>query len=177
MEWKIPALRSIPFLLAGLIALLPAVLWANGTGRAASPAEHTAVRAVHRWDAVLAVGLAGAALAVSGLAYVVGFTGIAGAVGRNTAVYLGIALLLTPVVGHRVAAPLTAAYPLVCAGVGGRADGGAEPWALVLHRPDSAPALAAGVAVLAAGGAFALATPPAAGGVRWLRTVAAQFRL
>ncbi|MER7736242.1 hypothetical protein ABTX80_35775 [Streptomyces erythrochromogenes] len=171
VELPIPVLagQAGKFLLADLITVLPAVLWINGTGRAATSTEITAVRPVHRWDTALAIGLATAALTIAGLAHVLGVTGIAVAVGRNTAVYLGIALLLNPIVGHRITAPLTAVFPLVCAAAGWRAGGGAEPWALILHRPNSGPALAAGVALLAAGCALSFAKPPATGPVRFRR--------
>ncbi|MGW0395842.1 hypothetical protein ACWDYJ_34225 [Streptomyces sp. NPDC003042] len=170
VELPIPVLagQAGTFLLADLITVLPAVMWLNGTGRAATPTEATAVRPVHRWDTTLAAGLATVALAVTSAAHLLGISDIAVAVGRNTVAYLGLALILNPVVGQRVAAPLTAVFPLICAAAGWRAGGGAEPWALILHRANSLPALVASVALLGAGCVLSFTRPPQDGG-RWLR--------
>ncbi|RSS72786.1 hypothetical protein [Streptomyces sp. WAC06614] len=171
VEIPVPVLagQAGKFLLADLITVLPAVLWINGTGRASTASEITAVRPVHRWDTTLAAALATAGLAVTGLAHVVGITGVAVAVGRNIAVYMGIALLLNPIVGPRIAAPLTAVFPLVCAAAGWRSGGGAEPWALILHRPGSAPAFAAGIILLVAGCVVSFLKSPATGALRLRR--------
>ncbi|MFK0049996.1 hypothetical protein ACIQU4_38995 [Streptomyces sp. NPDC090741] len=162
VELPIPVLagQAGAFLLADLLTVLPAVMWLNGTGRATTAAEATAVRPVHRWDTTLAAALATVALAIAGAAHLLGVSDIAVAVGRNTAVYLGLALLLNPLVGQRVAAPLTAVFPLVCAAAGWRPGGGPEPWALILHRPHSLPALVAGLVVLSAGCALSFIRPP-----------------
>ncbi|MGW7313150.1 hypothetical protein [Streptomyces sp. NPDC054865] len=170
VELPIPVLtgQAGTFLLADLITVLPAVLWLNGTGRAATPAETTAVRPVHRWDTALAAALTVTVLAVTGGAYLLGASDIAVVIGRNTAAYMGLALALNPVVGQRVAAPLTAVFPLLCAAAGWRSGGGAEPWALILHRPNSLPALAASLALLTAGCALSLTRPPL-GRAGWTR--------
>ncbi|WP_030299106.1 hypothetical protein [Streptomyces katrae] len=53
-------------LLADVLTVLPAAMWLNGTGRATTAAEATAVRPVHRWDTTLAAALATIALAIAG---------------------------------------------------------------------------------------------------------------
>ncbi|MET9699914.1 hypothetical protein ABZY31_23725 [Streptomyces sp. NPDC006529] len=165
IELPVPVLtgQAGHFVLAQLVTVLPAVMWLSGTGRAGSPVEATAVRPVHRWDTALAAALTAVVLAISAAAHLAGNSagsGIAASVGRNTAVYFGIALILNPLVGHRVAAPLTAAFPLLCAAAGRRTTGGAEPWALVLHEPHSVPALAATGAALALGCSLSALRPP-----------------
>ncbi|MFD7030270.1 hypothetical protein ACFWAR_19745 [Streptomyces sp. NPDC059917] len=165
IELPVPVLtgQAGQFVLAQLVTVLPAVLWLSGTGRAGSPTEATAVRPVHRWDTALAAVLTAAVLAISAVVHLTISSGITVSVGRNTAVYFGIALILNPLTGHRVAAPLTAAFPLVCAAAGWRTTGGAEPWALVLHEPGSGPALAATTAVLATGCTLSALRPPGTG--------------
>lgn len=161
-ELPLPVLTggSGRFLVAGLITVVPAVLWLTGTGRAGPHTEATAVRPVPRWDTGLAAGLAATVVAVTLLGHWLGANSIALTVGRNTVVFLGIALVLEPLAGHRPAALLTASFPLLCAAAGWRSGGvGAEPWALILHPGNSVPALAASLALLAAGTLFSLVRP------------------
>ncbi|MFF4104051.1 hypothetical protein [Streptomyces sp. NPDC001903] len=149
------------FLLAALITVVPAVTWLAFTGRARDATEDVAVRAVHRFDASLAVACAIVALSMAVLGHLAGAAPVALAIGRNTAFYLGLALLLNPLTGARIAAPVLTAVPLVLA-VGGWKNGGrgAQPWAVVLHPSTSMPALLAGMAVLVAGAAFSSLKPP-----------------
>ncbi|MEU6947868.1 hypothetical protein ABZ957_21930 [Streptomyces sp. NPDC046316] len=148
------------FLLAALVTVIPAVTWLAFTGRARGAPETVAVRAVHRFDTSLAAACATLALSMAALGHFAGAEpGLA--IGRNTAFYLGLALLLNPFTGARVAAPLLTAVPLVLA-VGGWQSGGgrAQPWAVVLHPAASKAALLAGVAVLVAGVMFSSLKPP-----------------
>ncbi|MFI5619642.1 hypothetical protein [Streptomyces sp. NPDC051567] len=173
-ELPVPVLtgQAGKFVVAQLITVLPAVLWLNSTGRARSRTEATAVRPVHRWDTALAAVLAAVVLAVTPAAQLAGVSDIAISVGRNTAVYFGIALVLNPLTGHRSAAPITAAFPLACAAAGWRQAGGAEPWALVLHPAASIPAFAAATALLAIGCVLSAIRPPGTGA--WLLRAAGR---
>ncbi|WP_051796265.1 hypothetical protein [Streptomyces sp. NRRL S-87] len=149
------------FLLAALITVVPAVAWLASTGRARDATEAVAVRAVHRFDTALAAACATLALNMAVLGHVAGADPVALAIGRNTAFYLGLALVLNPLAGARIAAPLLTAVPLVLAVGGWRSGGrGPQPWAVVLHPATSMPALLAGVAVLVAGAAFSSLKPP-----------------
>ncbi|EFL12750.1 hypothetical protein [Streptomyces sp. C] len=143
------------FLLAALITVIPAVIWLAFTGRARNATETVAVRAVHRRDTFLAGGCAVLTLAMAVLGHFAGAAPVALAIGRNTAFYLGLALLLVPLTGARITPPVLTAIPLVLA-VGGWKSGGrgAQPWAIVLHPAASTPAFLAGVAVLIAGATF-----------------------
>ncbi|MFG2292644.1 hypothetical protein [Streptomyces sp. NPDC048603] len=162
-QLPLPAFRSGTgvFVLAGMSTVVPAVLWVAMTGRIGPVTEATAVRPVHRYDALAAAGPAAFALAlgVAGHEAGAGAAGIALATGRNTALYFGLALLLVPLVGHRAAAPLTVAFPMVC-GAAGSTAGGADPWALVLWPGTHAGAFAAAVGLTAAGCALGLLRPP-----------------
>ncbi|MGW0752933.1 hypothetical protein [Streptomyces sp. NPDC002587] len=149
------------FLLAALITVIPAVTWLAFTGRARDATETVAVRAVHRFDTSLAAACATLVLTMAVLGHFAGADAVALAIGRNAAFYLGLALILNPLIGARIAAPVLTAIPLVLA-VGGWKSGGrgAQPWAVVLHPATSMPALLAGVAVLIAGATFSSLKPP-----------------
>ncbi|MEU3776143.1 hypothetical protein AB0F11_23600 [Streptomyces sp. NPDC032472] len=149
------------FLLAALITVIPAVTWLAFTGRARDATETVAVRAVHRFDTSLAAACAILALSMAVLGHFAGADAVALAIGRNTAFYLGLALILNPLTGARIAAPILTAVPLVLA-VGGWKSGGrgAQPWAVALHAATSTPAFLAGVAVLVAGATFSSLKPP-----------------
>lgn len=84
------------FLFAALITVVPAVIWLAFTGRARTATETVAVRAVHRWDVFLAGACAVLTLAMAVLGHFAGAAPVALAIGRNTAFYLGLALLLAP---------------------------------------------------------------------------------
>ncbi|MFE5912777.1 hypothetical protein ACFQ6B_27355 [Streptomyces wedmorensis] len=149
------------FLLAALITVVPAVTWLAFTGRARGATESVAVRAVHRFDTSLAVGCATLALGMAVLGHFAGAEPVALSIGRNTAFYLGLALILNPLTGARIAAPVLTAVPLVLAVGGWKSGGGiAQPWAVVLHPAASTAALLAGVAVLVAGATFSSLKPP-----------------
>ncbi|MFI5831862.1 hypothetical protein ACIA6C_32170 [Streptomyces sp. NPDC051578] len=140
------------FLVAGLITVVPAILWLTSTGRVGPHTEATSVRPVKRRDTALAVSLAAAVVAVTLAGHSLGADGISLAVGRNTVAFMGIALALEPLTGHRSAALLTAAVPLLCAAAGRRSGSvGAEPWALILHPGNSVPAFVASLTLLLAG--------------------------
>ncbi|MFD7629489.1 hypothetical protein ACFV7Q_26260 [Streptomyces sp. NPDC059851] len=149
------------FLLAALITVIPAVTWLAFTGRARDATETVAVRAVHRFDTSLATACAALALGMAVLGHFAGANSVALAIGRNTAFYLGVALILNPLTGARIAAPVLTAIPLVLAVAGWKSGGrGAQPWAVVLHAAASMPAFLAGVAVLFAGATFSSFKPP-----------------
>ncbi|MFJ6721661.1 hypothetical protein [Streptomyces sp. NPDC091259] len=149
------------FLLAALLTVIPAVTWLAFTGRARDATETVAVRAVHRFDTFLAVACATLALTMAFLGHFTGAAPVALAIGRNTAFYFGLALILNPLTGARITAPVLTAIPLVLAVGGWRSGGrGAQPWAVVLHPATSMPALSAGVAVLVAGVMFSSLKPP-----------------
>ncbi|MFB7913078.1 hypothetical protein [Streptomyces sp. NPDC056061] len=80
-------------------------------------------------------GLAAAAFgaSVTGLIYLTTQQEIAVVLGRNTAGYIGITLLLAPFTGYRVAAASTAFVPLLCAATGWAPGGQPERWAWILH--------------------------------------------
>jgi hypothetical protein len=149
------------FLLAALVTVIPAVTWLAFTGRARGAPEAVAVRAVHRFDTSLAAACATLALSMAALGHFAGAEPVALAIGRNTAFYLGLALLLNPLTGARIAAPLLTAVPLVLA-IGGWQSGGgrAQPWAVVLHPAANMVSLLAGAAVLVAGVTFSSLKPP-----------------
>ncbi|MFJ8164197.1 hypothetical protein ACIRBY_25185 [Streptomyces sp. NPDC096136] len=149
------------FLLGALITVTPAVIWLAFTGRARNANETVAVRAVHRLDTLLAVSCAALTLGMAVLGHFMGADAVALAIGRNTAFYLGLALILNPFAGARVAAPVLTAIPLILAVGGWKAGGrGAQPWAVVLHPSTSVPALLAGVTVLLAGTTFSCLKQP-----------------
>ncbi|MFD0378040.1 hypothetical protein [Streptomyces sp. NPDC127112] len=149
------------FLLGALITVTPAVIWLAFTGRARDATETVAVRAVHRLDTLLAAACAILALGMAVLGHFMGADAVALAIGRNTAFYLGLALILYPLTGARIAAPVLTAIPLILA-VGGWKSGGrgAQAWAVVLHPSTSVPALVAGIAVLLAGTMFSSLKQP-----------------
>ncbi|MGW4690682.1 hypothetical protein ACWEPM_38200 [Streptomyces sp. NPDC004244] len=146
----LPVLTGIGgrFLLSALVAVMPAVLWLNGTGRTAAGVEAAALRPVHRWDTALAAVLAGTALVVSGSAYLLVDDDIALVVGRNITFYLAAAVLLGACVGPRVAGPCMSGMPIVV-GVAGWNGRFPEPWAVILHPGRSAAALVATFVLMA----------------------------
>ncbi|MFJ8011163.1 hypothetical protein [Streptomyces sp. NPDC096339] len=143
------------FLLAALLTVIPAVMWLAFTARARIPAETVSVRAVHRFDVSLAAAGATLSLSLAVLGHFLGADAVALAVGRNTAFYFGVALVLNPLTGARAGAPLLVAVPLVLAVGGWQAGGrGPQPWAIPLHDAASLPALCAGLAVFLTGTVF-----------------------
>ncbi|MFI2214896.1 hypothetical protein [Streptomyces sp. NPDC020141] len=139
------------FLVGHLITLMPAVLVLFGTGRGDAPAESVASRPVRLWDVSLGAAVALAALVTAWLCHLIWPAGNAPVLGRNIAGYIGLALILLPLTGHRAAGALIAVAPLLCAGAGWAEGGRPEPWAWILHPGDSALALALALATLITG--------------------------
>ncbi|WP_432035340.1 hypothetical protein [Streptomyces cucumeris] len=138
-ELPLPVLtgQSGHFLVGHLITLLPAVILLHGMGRGDLRAESVASRPVHTWDAVLGAGVATTAAVVASLCYALGADNIALVLGRNIAGYIGLALLLLPLLGHRATAVTVAFVPLLCAAAGWSGDGHPAPWAWILYPADS----------------------------------------
>ncbi|MER5888304.1 hypothetical protein ABT160_31170 [Streptomyces sp. NPDC001941] len=157
-ELPVPALtgQSGRFLLGHLLTLTPAVVFLFGTGRGDTASESVAIRPVRRWDVALALTTAALALAAAGVVHTLAPDSIALTLGRNTTGYLGLALLLYPFLGHRLAGAAICAVPLICAGAGWAQGGQPEPWAWILYPPNSAPALTAALTILATGTIAAL---------------------
>ncbi|MFJ1997355.1 hypothetical protein [Streptomyces asiaticus] len=74
---------------------------------------------------------------MAALCYALGADSIALVLGRNIAGYVGLALLLFPFLGHRIAAVTVAIVPLLCAAAGWRSGGRPEPWAWILYPANS----------------------------------------
>ncbi|TLQ42047.1 hypothetical protein [Streptomyces marianii] len=157
-ELPVPALagQAGHFLVGHLITLVPAVLLLYGSGRADQRTESVAIRPLHTWDVALALTTATTTLAAATLCHLLWPTDIALVLGRNTAGYIGLALLLTPLLGHRLAGAALATVPLICAAAGWRTGGHPQPWAWLLYEGDSVLALALALATLCAGTAIAL---------------------
>lgn len=157
-ELPVPALagQAGQFLVGHLITLIPAVLLMFGMGRGDLRTESVASRPTRRWDVALALATATVGLATAALCHLLWSTDIAVVLGRNIAGYIGMALFLHPLVGHRAAGALLAVVPLICAAAGWGPGGRPEPWAWLLHPSDSPLALALAAATLAAGVTMAL---------------------
>ncbi|MEV0531997.1 hypothetical protein [Kitasatospora sp. NPDC050463] len=152
-ELPVPALRGHAghFLVAHVITLLPAVFLLHGLGRGDLRTEAVAGRFLRGLDAGLALAVATAGAAAGVLAHVAGEGDLALVLARNIAGYLGSALLLHPLLGHRPAAAAIAAVPLLCSAAGWHPDGRPEPWAWPLHPAASPYALTAVALTLLAG--------------------------
>ncbi|MFB7470856.1 hypothetical protein [Kitasatospora sp. NPDC056184] len=165
-ELPVPALRGQAghFLLAHVITLFPAVSLLYGLGRGDLRTESVAARQLRGLDTGLALALAAAGATCGGLAHAAGQGSLALVLARNTAGYLGLALLAHPLVGHRPAAAALAGVPLLCSAAGWSPDGRPRPWAWPLHPAGSPAALAAVGLLLLTGAACALRDrqPPAA---------------
>lgn len=138
-ELPLPVLtgQSGHFLVGHLITLLPAVMLLHGMGRGDLRTEHVACRPVQAWDAALGAAVAAAAAAMAAFCYALGTDNIALVLGRNIAGYIGLALLLFPFLGHRIAAVTVAFVPLLCAAAGWSSDGRPAPWAWILYPAGS----------------------------------------
>ncbi|MBB1244636.1 hypothetical protein GL263_13830 [Streptomyces durbertensis] len=142
-EIPVPALtgQAGQFVVAELVALLPAVLILHGVHRGDPRTEYTAVRSgavrMVAWVAVWVTMVWGATAA----AHLLGADSAVIEMARNTTGYVGVALLLRPVAGLRAAVAFSAAVPLVCAAAGWRTGGVAQPWAWPLHPANSVLAL------------------------------------
>ncbi|MFE0778481.1 hypothetical protein [Streptomyces sp. NPDC058861] len=139
MELPIPVLtgQSGQFLLAHLMTLIPAITLLYGIGRGTSQTEHVALRNIRSWDSGLGVCIALAGMLAALAGYLVFDSELAVVLGRNLAGYVGLALLLHPLLGPQPAGGALAAIPLVLAASGWRPGGAPEPWAWLLHPADS----------------------------------------
>ncbi|MDH2391548.1 hypothetical protein QCN29_22760 [Streptomyces sp. HNM0663] len=157
-ELPVPALagQAGQFLVGHLITLAPAILLLFGMGRGDLRTESVASRAMRHWDVALAVSVAVVGLLAAVICHVLWRTDIAMVLGRNIAGYVGLALILHPLLGHRSAGAALAAVPLLCAATGWGPGGRPEPWAWLLHPGDSVLALAAAGATLLVGTTVAL---------------------
>ncbi|MFC5661817.1 hypothetical protein ACFP3U_02330 [Kitasatospora misakiensis] len=157
-ELPVPALHGQAghFLLAHVITLLPAVFLLYGLGRGDLRTETVAGRFLRGMDVGLALTLAAAGTTCGSLAYAAGQGALALVLARNIAGYLGLALLVHPLTGHRAAAAALAAVPLLCSAAGWHPDGRPRPWAWPLHPAGSPYALTAVALLLLAGTACAL---------------------
>ncbi|GAA1406085.1 hypothetical protein GCM10009639_53580 [Kitasatospora putterlickiae] len=157
-ELPVPALHGQAghFLLAHVITLLPAVSLLYGLGRGDLRTEAVAGRFLRGLDAGLALTLAAAGATCGGLAYLAGQGALALVLARNIAGYLGLALLLHPVIGHRPTAAALATTPLLCSAAGWYPNAHPRPWAWPLHPAHSPVALATVALLLLAGTTCAL---------------------
>ncbi|GAA0534005.1 MULTISPECIES: hypothetical protein [Streptomyces] len=151
-ELPVPVLtgQSGHFLVGHLITLLPAVMLLHGMGRGDLRIESVACRPVRRWDTALGAAAAATGAGVAALCYALGADSIALVLGRNIAGYVGLALLLFPFLGHRIAAVTVAVVPLVCAAAGWRSGGRPAPWAWILYPANSlvAPLITAAIVLV-----------------------------
>ncbi|ASQ98466.1 hypothetical protein [Streptomyces sp. 11-1-2] len=151
-ELPVPVLtgQSGHFLVGHLITLLPAVMLLHGMGRGDLRVESVACRPVRRWDAALGSAVAATGAGMAALCYALGAGSIALVLGRNIAGYVGLALLLFPFLGHRIAAVSVAIVPLVRAAAGWRSGGGPAPWAWILYPANSlvAPAITTAIVLV-----------------------------
>ncbi|WP_413105645.1 hypothetical protein [Streptomyces sp. Inha503] len=151
-ELPVPVLtgQSGHLLVGHLITLLPAVMLLHGMGRGDLRTESIACRPVRRWDAALGSAVAATGAGMAALCYAMGADNIALVLGRNIAGYVGLALLLFPFLGHRIAAVTVAIVPLLCAAAGWRSGGRPEPWAWILYPANSlvAPLITAAIVLV-----------------------------
>ncbi|WP_327676128.1 hypothetical protein [Kitasatospora sp. NBC_00458] len=167
-ELPVPALRGRAghFLVAHVVTLLPAVVLLHGLGRGDLRTEAVAGRFLRGLDVALALTVAAAGTAAGVLAHAAGEGGLPVVLARDITGYLGLALLLHPLVGHRPAAAALAVVPLLCSATGWCPDGRPEPWAWPLHPAGSAYALAGVALTVLAGSACALLRRRPAAGLR-----------
>ncbi|MEU3946265.1 hypothetical protein [Streptomyces sp. NPDC029526] len=131
-----------------LVPLLPVLIMLHGQARADQASESVAVRPVRRLDACLMTSV----VAVLLLASVFVPDGVA--VARNTAGYLGCALVLRRLSTPRLALALTTVLPFAVVSLGGRGGSRSAWWAWPLHE-GTAP-FAAGCAAVLFGTGLAL---------------------
>ncbi|MEV7282280.1 hypothetical protein [Streptomyces sp. NPDC093111] len=143
IELPVPVLtgQSGHFLLAHLMTLIPAVTLLYGLGRGDERSASMAVRQIRSWDAAMGLAAAGTGALVAIICHLTLNSDLALVLGRNQAGYIGLALLLFPLLGHQLAAAALAALPLVLAAAGWRPNGTPEIWAWLLHDAGSAPAV------------------------------------
>lgn len=147
---------SFPLPLPLVLPLVPVV--ALLLGQQDNGQEHTAVRAVPRWD-LTAMCVLVAAAALTGLCqWWWGGWSMGPAMARDFAGYLGLALLLRWLAGPAIAVAGSTVFPFFCASFGIVAGGHPRWWAWPFHEPASAIASASALALLLAGLAATLGT-------------------
>lgn len=158
IELPVPVLtgQSGQFLLAHLVTLSPAVTLLYGLGRGDGQSEGVAARSIRIWDACLGLSVAVGGALVAAACYLAADLELSVVLGRNVTGYIGLAMLLCPVLGPQFTGGVLAAVPLVLAASGWRPGGVPQPWAWLLHPADSAIASAAAVALVAIGTANAV---------------------
>ncbi|WP_405600768.1 hypothetical protein OG741_23025 [Streptomyces sp. NBC_01410] len=154
-DLPIPVLtgQSGSFLVGHLITVLPAAMLMYGLSRTDTRMESVAVRPIPLWNTALGMSAATLTVLAALLLYLVSYKEIAVVMGRNTAGYIGFAMLVSAFLGPRIAAVITAAVPLICAATGWTAAGQPEPWAWILQPARSSSAVIAAMLVLVAGAA------------------------
>ncbi|MFF7300590.1 hypothetical protein [Streptomyces sp. NPDC008265] len=159
IELPIPVLtgQSGHFLLAHLMTIIPAVTLLYGLGRGDARSTITAVRPVSSWDTTLGLIAAGSGAVVAVVCHLLTDSELALVLGRNQAGYIGLALLLYPLLGSQLTAATLAALPLMLAGGGWRPNGRPEQWAWLLHDSASTPATLITLALLGLGSIAPLA--------------------
>lgn len=152
-ELPIPVLtgQSGRFLVGHLITVLPSAMLMYGMGRTDLKVEGVGSRPIRAWNAALGVAAAALGALAAALLYATTGNEIAVVLGRNTAGYVGVAMIVGPFVGPRAAAAATAVVPLLCAATGWSQGGQPEPWAWVLQPAQSTGASAAAFAILILG--------------------------
>ncbi|MFJ3900363.1 hypothetical protein [Streptomyces sp. NPDC090025] len=153
LELPVPVLvgQSGQFLLAHLMTLIPAVTLLYGFGRGETRTEGIAVRDLRSWDAALGLLVAAGGMLAAVLSHVALSSDLAVILGRNVAGYVGLALLLHPVLGTRLTGATLAAIPLVLAASGWGPSGDAKSWAWLLHPADSTLAMATALGAVCVG--------------------------
>ncbi|MEU6977778.1 hypothetical protein [Streptomyces sp. NPDC046371] len=143
VELPIPVLtgQSGHFLLAHLMTLIPAATLLYGLGRGDVRSTNTAARLIRSWDTALGLITAGIGTVAAIVCHFTLDSDLALILGRNQVGYIGLALLLYPLLGPQLAAATLATLPLMLAAGGWRPNGTPEPWAWLLHDARSTPAI------------------------------------
>ncbi|MCH0539892.1 hypothetical protein I3F58_10025 [Streptomyces sp. MUM 203J] len=152
-ELPVPALtgQSGQFLVAHLMTLVPAVTLLYGLSRGNIPSESIAARNLRYWDSALALCIAAVGVLASFLCRIALSSDLPVVLGRNLVGYLGLALLLFPLVGSQLAGAALAAVPLILAASGWGPGGTPEPWAWLLHPADSTMAMVLAISAVGIG--------------------------
>ncbi|MFE5300691.1 hypothetical protein [Streptomyces sp. NPDC056632] len=158
IELPIPVLtgQSGQFLLAHLMTLIPAATLLYGLSRSDAQSTHTAARPIRSWDTALGLLTAGTGATCAVICHLMLGSDLALVIGRNQAGYIGLALLLAPLLGPQLAAATLAALPLTLAAGGWRPNGAPKPWAWLLHDPGSTPAILITLGLLGVGSLMSL---------------------
>ncbi|GGT26734.1 hypothetical protein [Streptomyces purpureus] len=155
IELPLPVLagQSGTFLLAHLMTLMPAVTLLYGFDRANNQTESTAVRSMASWNAALGVCTAAMAILITTASHIALQSDLSIVLGRNSAGYIGIALLLYPILGPQLAGAVLAITPLALAATGWAPSGAPETWAWILHPADSVISITSAIGVIGVGAA------------------------